>query len=215
LPPFDGLPDDLQDEEEYYSDSIADPDCPESDEGSSSLSNLGRRNKRALILSTIGIVFVLWIASLFNGDADQDAPPGKRLTLAGENTNTVEGGPVNPNPEPIKTRPEPQNGNGAVLTPKQIFQKAKPSTVMVVVRDSLGEETAFGSGFFVDRRTIVSNFHVVEGAYSGYVRSIGTQKRYEIEGFTAMNKKLDLVVFRVDAAPFPLLPRRGWPTRQL
>src|SRR5882724_4728890 len=57
----------------------------------------------------------------------------------------------------------------AILTPSQIFSRARPSVVVIVASDQRGQREALGSGFIVSRGRIATNHHVVEGMNEAYV----------------------------------------------
>lgn len=57
----------------------------------------------------------------------------------------------------------------AILTPSQIFSRARPSVVVIVASDKSGQREALGSGFIVSRGRIATNHHVVEGMNEAYV----------------------------------------------
>lgn len=52
------------------------------------------------------------------------------------------------------------------LTTEEIIKRAYPAIVEIVVHDKAGDETSEGTGFFVAPGRIVTNFHVIEDAYS-------------------------------------------------
>ncbi len=89
---------------------------------------------------------------------------------------------------------------------QQIAQKALASTVLIRIKDAIGDPLAIGSGFFISKDQIVSNWHVVEGAMTAYALSVDEKKRYDIEGIIAMNPKQDLVILKVseESSPLPL-----------
>ena len=89
---------------------------------------------------------------------------------------------------------------------QQIAQKALASTVLIHIKDTIGNSTAIGSGFFISKNQIVSNWHVVEGATTAYALSVDEKTRYNIEGILAMNPKQDLVILEVsgEGKPLPL-----------
>lgn len=64
--------------------------------------------------------------------------------------------------------------------------------------DSSGRPVALGSGFILKKNYIVSNYHVIEGAGSGFVKRIGDKAKYQIGGIAAMDEFRDLVILRVD-----------------
>jgi S1-C subfamily serine protease len=84
-------------------------------------------------------------------------------------------------------------------TPQQIAQKAFRSTVLLVMEDTNGQPLSLGSGFFVKDDQIATNLHVVEGAARGYAKLIGKETKFNIEGYTAIDEKRDLIILRTYA----------------
>ena len=82
-------------------------------------------------------------------------------------------------------------------TPQDIANEALPSTVLLEMEDSNGQSHGGGSGFFVRKGEIATNFHVVEGAYTGYAKLFNQDIRYEIAGYTALNVDTDLVILKI------------------
>ena len=99
-----------------------------------------------------------------------------------------------------------------VKSPQQIADEALPSTVLLEMEDANGQPHGGGSGFFVGEGEIVTNFHVVEGAYEGSAKLFGEPERYNIEGYTALNVDNDLIILKIkppdqkiiDISPLPL-----------
>ncbi len=84
-------------------------------------------------------------------------------------------------------------------TPQQIAQKAFRSTVLLVIEDANGQPLSLGSGFFVKDDQIATNLHVVEGAARGYAKLVGKETKFNIEGYTAIDEKRDLIILKVAA----------------
>lgn len=84
-------------------------------------------------------------------------------------------------------------------TPQQIAQKAFRSTVLLVMEDTNGQPLSLGSGFFVGDGQIATNLHVVEGATRGYAKLVGQETKFNIEGYTAIDEKRDLIILKVTA----------------
>ena len=84
-------------------------------------------------------------------------------------------------------------------TPQQIAQKAFRSTVLLVMEDANGQPLSLGSGFFVKDDQIATNLHVVEGAAKGYAKLVGKETKFNIEGYTAIDEKRDLILLKVSA----------------
>ena len=84
-------------------------------------------------------------------------------------------------------------------TPQQIAQKAFRSTVLLVMEDTNGQPLSLGSGFFVKDDQIATNLHVVEGAARGYAKLVGQETKFNIEGYTAIDERRDLIILKVAA----------------
>ena len=84
-------------------------------------------------------------------------------------------------------------------TPQQIAQKAFRSTVLLVMEDANGQPLSLGSGFFVGKGQIATNLHVVEGAARGYAKLVGQKRKFNIEGYTAIDERRDLIILKVTA----------------
>lgn len=84
-------------------------------------------------------------------------------------------------------------------TSQQIAQKAFRSTVLLVMEDANGQPLSLGSGFFVGDGQIATNLHVVEGAVRGYAKLVGKETKFNIEGYTAVDEKRDLIILKAVA----------------
>ena len=84
-------------------------------------------------------------------------------------------------------------------SPQQIAQKAFRSTVLLVMEDDNGQPLSLGSGFFVGDGQIATNLHVVENAARGYAKLVGQETKFNIEGYTAIDEKRDLIILKVPA----------------
>src|SRR5262249_46614220 len=68
------------------------------------------------------------------------------------------------------------------LTPAEIFRRVRPSVVLLTMQDARGQPIALGSGFFVDRDIVATNFHVVDGAAAGFAKVPGATTKLDIKG---------------------------------
>ena len=84
-------------------------------------------------------------------------------------------------------------------TPQQIAQKAFRSTVLLVMEDANGQPLSLGSGFFVGDGQIATNLHVVEGSTRGYAKLVSQETKFNIEGYTAIDERRDLIILKVTA----------------
>ena len=82
-------------------------------------------------------------------------------------------------------------------TVEEIAERSMPSVVEIVTYDDTGTATGQASGFFISPQRIITNEHVVDGAYSA---EIFTDQAY-YDRITILNadKDMDLAILRVDA----------------
>lgn len=78
-------------------------------------------------------------------------------------------------------------------TPQEIAEIGRASSVSLTMNNN-----SAGSGFFVLPDQIVTCYHVIEGASSGYISPIlQLEEKYPIVGITAIDKDNDLVILQV------------------
>ncbi|HEX6717980.1 MAG TPA: tetratricopeptide repeat protein [Pyrinomonadaceae bacterium] len=78
-----------------------------------------------------------------------------------------------------------------------LVRQIKPSAVAIETFDSHGEKLSRGSGFFVDADRIVTNRHVLEGAYRAEVHS-STGAVFVVKGVLAVDAEGDLALLKID-----------------
>jgi len=71
----------------------------------------------------------------------------------------------------------------------------------VTIETEIGQ----GSGFFVGPNLIATNYHVIEGASEAFCYTNSSASKYEIEGFVAVDKKVDLVILKVKGLNKPAI----------
>ena len=86
------------------------------------------------------------------------------------------------------------------LPAEDIAEKALTATVYLEMKDTNGKTLGIGSGFFVKRNIIATNYHVIKGAAKGTAKLIGKGMKYNIEGVTATDKTYDLALLKVTAS---------------
>jgi len=79
----------------------------------------------------------------------------------------------------------------------ELVRRIKPSAVAIETFDSRGEKLTRGSGFFIETDRIVTNRHVIEGAYRAEVHS-STGTVYPVRGVLAVDAEGDLAVLKID-----------------
>lgn len=92
------------------------------------------------------------------------------------------------------------------LTSAEVYEKCSPAVFYVAVYDKNDKQFASGSGFFIDSDgTAVTNYHVIEGAYSAKILRSDNNKTYNVLGIYDYNKARDWAVIKVDGKDFPYL----------
>jgi len=108
-------------------------------------------------------------------------------------------------PEPGKTPATKPVAKPPPLTPEQIFAKASPSVVYIVVRDKNFKPIGLGSGFFIDSKgLIVTNHHVIKGAEFA-TALLSNKSTLFVDGVTAVDADNDLAILKVSGKDFPSL----------
>jgi len=92
-------------------------------------------------------------------------------------------------------------------TAREVAGRTLPSVVLLVFETGRPNGGKLGSGFFVGQDIIATNFHVVDGARSGYVKLPGSQAKYEVLGLVAVDSPRDLALVKIKGMkgkPLPL-----------
>src|SRR6266700_2858889 len=87
----------------------------------------------------------------------------------------------------------------------ELVRRIKPSAVAIVTFDNHGESLSRGSGFFIDVDRIVTNRHVIEGAYRAEVHS-STDNVYPVKGVLAVDAEGDIALLKIDAPAVAVRP---------
>ncbi|HYE66210.1 MAG TPA: tetratricopeptide repeat protein [Pyrinomonadaceae bacterium] len=98
----------------------------------------------------------------------------------------------------------------------ELVRRIKPSVVAIVTYDSKGEKLTHGSGFFIAPDRVVTNRHVLEGAYSAEVHLV-SGNIYRVKGVLAVDGEGDIAVLQADVpanmvSPLPVVrtsPQEG------
>lgn len=80
----------------------------------------------------------------------------------------------------------------------ELVRRIKPSAVAIETFDSRGEKLSRGSGFFVEVDRIVTNRHVLEGAYRAEVHC-SSGAVFPVRGILAVDAEGDLALLKIDA----------------
>ncbi|MBE6650609.1 MAG: serine protease [Ruminococcaceae bacterium] len=87
-----------------------------------------------------------------------------------------------------------------VLDAEEVYALCSPGVFYIEVYDKSGKAFATGSGFFIDDKgTAVTNYHVIEGAYSANAQLPGSDTMLKIEGVYDYNKENDWAVIKVNS----------------
>ena len=87
----------------------------------------------------------------------------------------------------------------------ELVRRIKPSAVAIETFDARGEKLSRGSGFFIDTDRIVTNRHVIEGAYRAEVHS-SNGSVYAVKGVLAVDAEGDIALLKIDAPAVAVRP---------
>jgi tetratricopeptide (TPR) repeat protein len=89
----------------------------------------------------------------------------------------------------------------------ELVRRIKPSAVAIETFDARNEKLSRGSGFFIESDRIVTNRHVIEGAYRAEIHS-STGTVYPVKGVLAVDAEGDIAILKIDSStnvrPLPL-----------
>lgn len=85
-----------------------------------------------------------------------------------------------------------------------LVRRIKPSAVAIETFDARGEKLSRGSGFFVGQDRVVTNRHVIEGAYRAEIHTT-TGGVYQVKGVLAVDAEGDVALLKVEV-PAGMLP---------
>jgi tetratricopeptide (TPR) repeat protein len=87
----------------------------------------------------------------------------------------------------------------------ELVRRIKPSAVAIETFDSRGEKLRRGSGFFIEADRIVTNRHVIEGAYRAEIHS-STGTVFPVKSVLAVDAEGDIAVLKIDSPPTYIRP---------
>ena len=82
----------------------------------------------------------------------------------------------------------------------ELVRRIKPSVVAIVTYDARGERLSRGSGFFTAPDRVVTNRHVLEGAFKAEIHTIN-DLAYSVKGVLAVDGEGDIALLLVDIPP--------------
>ena len=87
----------------------------------------------------------------------------------------------------------------------ELVRRIKPSAVAIETFDVRGEKLSRGSGFFVESDRVVTNRHVLEGAYRAEVHS-SSGAVFPVRGVLAVDAEGDIALLKIDPPATPIKP---------
>src|SRR5437764_3150611 len=82
----------------------------------------------------------------------------------------------------------------------ELVRRIKPSVVSIVTYDAKGERLSRGSGFFTARDRVVTNRHVLEGAYRAEIHTVN-DLTFNVKGVLAVDGEGDIALLQIDIPP--------------
>jgi len=84
----------------------------------------------------------------------------------------------------------------------ELVRRVKPSVVAIATFDEKGEALATGSGFFIRQDQVLTNLHVMRGAYRAEIRTLDVKGRvYQVAGLLGYDDEGDLALLSVKMPP--------------
>jgi hypothetical protein len=81
----------------------------------------------------------------------------------------------------------------------ELVRRVKPSVVAIATFDQKGEALSTGSGFFLHSEQVITNLHVLRGAYRAEIRTLeGKGRVYAVKGVLSIDDEGDLALLSVD-----------------
>lgn len=80
----------------------------------------------------------------------------------------------------------------------ELVRRIKPSAVAIETFDARGEKLTRGSGFFVGKDRVVTNRHVIDGAYRAEVH-LNSGNSFPVKGVLAVDAEGDVALLKVEA----------------
>src|SRR5881227_4342248 len=68
----------------------------------------------------------------------------------------------------------------------ELVRRIKPSAVAIETFDARGEKLSRGSGFFIDKNRVVTNRHVIDGAYRAEVH-LNSGNNFAVKSVVALD----------------------------
>jgi tetratricopeptide (TPR) repeat protein len=87
----------------------------------------------------------------------------------------------------------------------ELVRRIKPSVVAIVTYDAKGEKLSRGSGFFTAPDRVVTNRHVLEGAFRAEIHTVNALA-YNVKGVLAVDGEGDIALLQVDIPPTAASP---------
>src|SRR5438045_3104434 len=82
----------------------------------------------------------------------------------------------------------------------ELVRRIKPAAVAIETFDAKGEKLLRGSGFFIDKDRVVTNRHVIDGAYRAEVH-LNSGNSFPVKTVVAVDAEADIALLKVDAPP--------------
>ncbi len=89
---------------------------------------------------------------------------------------------------------------------KSIYNKSKPSIVLILTYDSNQTPLAMGSGFYFEKNLIATNYHVIKGSNSIVIKNLGTLAKSENVRVKSYSEELDVAILEVGTMNSSFLP---------
>ncbi|HEY0404933.1 MAG TPA: tetratricopeptide repeat protein [Pyrinomonadaceae bacterium] len=87
----------------------------------------------------------------------------------------------------------------------ELVRRVKPSVVAIVTYDARGEKLSKGSGFFISAERVVTNRHVIDGAFKAEIHTTSGNV-YNVRGVLAVDGEGDIALLQIEIGPNVVQP---------
>ena len=104
----------------------------------------------------------------------------------------------NQNNTGITEKPENKIEEKTELNASDIYSKSKDKVALLICYDQSGIPTSQGTGFFISKDSLITNYHVIEGAYSVEYKLIGEDNFERGSEIISASQKHDIAIIKTN-----------------
>ena len=165
-----------------------------------------KKNKKGVLAAVISLTVILVAAAVLFCVFALPAILGKNGDKNSGSASTVE--ETETDPEAVTT--DAADEEPGPMSPKDIYALVSPCVAEIIVYDEYGDAFASGSGFFInDHGLMVTNYHVMKGAYSATATTLDGNER-DVRYVIDYDSETDVALIQINSTKNDyLIPSRA------